>query len=61
MSAATHAQAIGATLQGAASRLVARPLFWAAFVALGLALPIANTVSRKLPPPLPVLGQVPPF
>jgi protein SCO1/2 len=41
--------------------LVGRPLFWAVFIALGLSLPIAKTMSVKLPPPLPVLNTVPPF
>jgi protein SCO1/2 len=48
-------------LQSFLSGLVGRPLFWAVFVALGLSLPIAKTLTIKLPPPLPVLGKVQDF
>jgi len=43
------------------SRLVARPLFWMLFIALGLAVPIARSVRLTLPRPLPVLSTVPSF
>src|SRR5579871_2374559 len=49
------------SLQRALAWLVGKPLFWALFVSLGLALPIAKTMTVKLPPPMPVLGKVPPF
>jgi protein SCO1/2 len=41
--------------------LVAKPLFWIIFVVLGIALPIARTVTLRAPPLLPVLGQVQDF
>ena len=40
------------------SRLVSRPLFWAAVIVLGLLVPVLNQVLRPPPPPLPVLGQL---
>jgi protein SCO1/2 len=50
-----------ARLERRTAALVARPAFWVAVVALGLALPIANQVRRAPTPPLPVLGTLPDF
>lgn len=47
-----HRHAVGA---------VSRPLFWITIVLVGLAVPIVNQVVRRPPPPLPVLGTLPPF
>lgn len=33
-------------------------VFWTAFLALSFFIPIARSVHRKLPPPLPVLGSI---
>jgi protein SCO1/2 len=38
--------------------LVGKPLFWVVFIATGVAIPIARSVSTPLPPALPVLGHV---
>jgi protein SCO1/2 len=43
------------------ARLVARPLFWILFIAIGLTIPIARSVRLTLPRPLPVLSTVPSF
>jgi len=48
-------------LHGLLSAAVGKPLFWAAFVSLGMVLPIAKSMGVTLPPPLPVLGTVPAF
>lgn len=53
--------AIADRAQRAASSLVARPLFWAVVICLGLAIPIVRTLLIPVPPPLPVLGTLPPF
>jgi protein SCO1 len=52
---------LGRRAQAFAAGLVGRPLFWALFIAVGLSIPIARTLSIRLPPPLPVLGHVPAF
>jgi len=46
---------------GFIERWVGRPLFWAAFVAVGLSLPALKAFTSHAPPPLPVLGVVPRF
>ena len=43
------------------STLVSRPLFWAAFILVGLTVPIVRTLQVQMPPPMPVMGQVPAF
>jgi len=43
------------------SRLVARPLFWALLIAMGVGVPIARTLMVPPPPKLPVLGTLPAF
>jgi protein SCO1/2 len=43
------------------SRLVGRPLFWVVLVALVAGVPLARTLQLRLPPPLPVLGTLPPY
>jgi protein SCO1/2 len=43
------------------AKLVGSPLFWLAFVAIGLTVPILNQVRRPAAPPLPVLGQLDEF
>lgn len=49
------------SLQARLNALVGRPLFWVVLV-LGIAsYPIARAVTTKLPPRLPVLGQLPDF
>ncbi len=50
-----------ARLQSAVSALVARPLFWVALVSLLAAWPIVWALRSPVPPPLPVLGSLPPF
>jgi protein SCO1/2 len=42
-------------------RFAGSALFWGMIVAVGLAVPIATRVWRAAPPPLPVLGTLPPF
>jgi protein SCO1/2 len=42
-------------------RLVGRAWFWVAVVLLIAAMPIARAFTRRLPPMLPVLGEVPAF
>src|SRR5579863_6509929 len=60
-SAVSTATSTAPRLHGWLSSLVSRPLFWAIFVLLGLAIPIGRTMAVKLPPPLPVLAHVPAF
>lgn len=61
MTATPTPTGLGARLQRGASRLVASPLFWIAFLAVAMGWPIVRTLSTDLPPVLPVLGTVPPF
>ncbi len=49
------------SIQRRAAVLVGRPAFWALFVGILFAWPIARSVRARLPPPLPVLGTVPDF
>jgi protein SCO1 len=51
----------GAPLEERLARLVGRPWFWAAFVAVAFAWPIVASLHARLPPPLPVLADLPPF
>ncbi len=50
-----------ARLQAIAGRLVARPLFWIAFVAAVFSWPIVWSLRTPLPPPAPVLATLPRF
>ncbi|HMK72659.1 MAG TPA: hypothetical protein VK454_04930 [Myxococcaceae bacterium] len=43
------------------ARLVARPLFWVATVAVLAAVPLGSGLLRRPPPPPPILGTLPPF
>src|SRR5262245_32356743 len=43
------------------SRIVSRPLFWVVFVTVAMAVPMVRAILTPLPPPLPVLSQVPRF
>lgn len=49
------------TLQTRISDLVARPLFWVLLVGAIASYPIARAMTRDVPPPPPVLGEVPAF
>ena len=43
------------------ARLVGRPLFWVALVAVLAGVPLASGLLRRTPEPPPVLGTLPPF
>jgi protein SCO1/2 len=47
--------------QDAVARLVGRPLFWVVVVLGMAAWPVASSLRTRMPPPLPVLAQLPPF
>lgn len=51
----------GAAVQATVAAAVSRPLTWVLFVGLMFGLPLGKSVTRTLPLPPPVLGQVPPF
>lgn len=51
----------GLRLEARAARLVGRPAFWAVLIAALAGWPLAWSLRTPLPPPLPVLGVVPPF
>jgi hypothetical protein len=51
----------GSFFQRVAARLTGSPWFWAAFVAVGFALPLVRTLLRPLPPAPPTLGVLPAF
>lgn len=53
--------AAGRRLDGAARRLSGRPAVWAVLVGALAAWPLAWALRTPLPPPLPVLAEVPPF
>ena len=46
---------------GRIGRLISRPLFWVVAVTALFALPLTRSILRRVPPPAPVLGNVPPF
>lgn len=46
---------------GRLTRLMGRPLFWVAFVALAFGVPILAAHQARLPPPPPVLAELPAF
>src|SRR5437773_7686174 len=46
---------------GAVSRVVGRPAFWVALLAVLFTLPVLRSVFRPLPPAPPVLATVPAF
>ncbi len=48
-------------LPGRLLRLLGNPVFWLAFVFLGMAVPISRQVLRAREPALPVLGTLPAF
>jgi protein SCO1/2 len=54
-------QRAAARVEGAVSRLVARPAFWLLLVAAVVSWPVARAVRAALPPPLPVLAALPGF
>jgi protein SCO1 len=41
--------------------LTGRPVFWVLFLIAAFTWPIARSIGRQLPPPLPVLGALPQF
>lgn len=43
------------------SRVAGSPWLWLAIVAFGLAVPLLTRLRQPAPPPLPVLGTLPPF
>src|SRR5438874_12581344 len=59
--AMTTASAFRDRIQTALSAAVGRPLTWAVIVGLIAAWPISWALLTPLPPPLPILGTVPPF
>ncbi|HYQ81123.1 MAG TPA: SCO family protein [Anaeromyxobacteraceae bacterium] len=48
-------------VEEAASRLVARPAFWVLLLAAVVSWPVTRAVRAALPPPLPVLAELPRF
>ncbi len=61
MSAPSDVRGPAAPFPGAVARLVAHPLFWALLVAAVAAAAIASSLRFRVPPPLPVLAELPPF
>jgi protein SCO1/2 len=61
MDALPRGQRLAAGIQDAAARLTGRPLFWIALVAAMASWPIAWSLRTPLPPPLPVLAEIPRF
>jgi protein SCO1/2 len=61
MSAPPDAARLAAGFEGAVARLVGRPLFWILLVAAVASWPIASSLRTRLPPPLPVLAELPRF
>jgi protein SCO1/2 len=51
----------GGRLQEVASRLVARPSFWLALLAIPAAWPVIWSLKTPVPPKLPVLASIPAF
>jgi protein SCO1/2 len=58
---AVSVSSVGAAIQRFVAALVGRPAFWAIFLAVGFAFPIVRSMTRKLPPAPPHLGEVAPF
>lgn len=52
---------LGKSLQEKAAALVARPLFWIALIALVVAVPVTQVLSRDVPRPPALRLQLPPF
>jgi protein SCO1/2 len=61
MSALAEVDQLGSRLQEVVSRLVARPLFWLALLALPAAWPVIWTLKTPVPAKLPVLATLPAF
>ena len=57
----TSATPPGSSTSGLLQRVVRRPLFWLLLVGLLFGLPVGRSLTRSLPPPLPVLSQLPDF
>ncbi len=55
------ARRLGAGVQARAFAWTARPLFWVVAIAIFFSWPIVRTLQIRLPPPLPVLSQLPAF
>jgi protein SCO1/2 len=61
MSTLAVADRLGSRLQEVVSRLVARPSFWLALLALPAAWPVIWSLKTPVPPKLPVLASIPSF
>ena len=61
MSASSEARRPATALEGAVARLVARPIFWVLVVAAMATAPVVSSLRTRLPPPLPVLAELPRF
>ena len=61
MSTFVEAERLGDRLQELVSRLVARPTFWLALLAIPAAWPLIWSLKTPVPPRLPVLGTLPAF
>jgi protein SCO1/2 len=61
MSTLLEVETIGDRLQEVVSRLVARPRFWLALLAIPAAWPIIWSLKTPVPPKLPVLASIPAF
>jgi protein SCO1/2 len=61
MSTLALSDGLGGRIQEVASRLVARPAFWLALLAIPAAWPLIWSLKTPVPPKLPVLGTLPAF
>jgi protein SCO1/2 len=61
MSALAQVDRLGDRFQEVVSRLVARPVFWLALLALPAAWPVIWSLETPVPPGLPVLATLPAF
>jgi protein SCO1/2 len=61
MSALARVDRLGDRFQEVVARLVARPLFWLALLALPAAWPVIWSLRTPVPPALPVLATLPEF
>lgn len=57
----TGSAGMGARIQSFIAALVGKPLFWVIFVAAGFAFPVVRSMTRKLPNPPGVVGEVKAF
>jgi len=61
VSALSDTEHLGTKLQGHLSRIVGRPVFWVALVAAIFSWPVVWSLRTPLPPPLPILAELPRF